>query len=472
MRYLKMLPARCAADIGDGSERAEYVPQEHLLEALGRPSRAVSIMFEYHPNEKNWPYSRIWDTRYYTKGKYTNGYFPYMAVHEKNTHCEPFDSIRDIRKFGQDVQLTMTFDVDTPDEHLQQIARDLRPFGRIYLRINHECNGHWFTFNKNYSYKEIGDFFVKFHGIIKEHAPNVLTNACFNGVNPDQDDIRPHMGEDELAGAFRAADIVSFDYYHSLHWGWPHDGYDPVKDGVKARIRKVEKAYNVSNRAWWGMLHDFHDLMLRVNNGREKDIYICEANTDADVVGLKKQAGWIRKFYAEVRRNRLEWLKGVTYYQFRDRGGLGLEYEPEEDKKTGRENPSLGAYREAVKDDYFCPVYEEGEETVGGAQLEWISAENATGIYIERDIPRKMKKFEIRLPEQLNLIIEINKKWFRKPPGSGQLDATGAVKPGKKARINIFAPPPTGENAYDKDNKDYLDVYRCSMAEEPEVLIS
>ena len=36
--------AKYAVDIGDGSERGEYVNQDYIINKLGRPHRAVSLM--------------------------------------------------------------------------------------------------------------------------------------------------------------------------------------------------------------------------------------------------------------------------------------------------------------------------------------------------------------------------------------------------------------------------------------------
>ena len=33
--------AECAIDLGDGSERGEYVNQDYILNVLGRPMRAI-----------------------------------------------------------------------------------------------------------------------------------------------------------------------------------------------------------------------------------------------------------------------------------------------------------------------------------------------------------------------------------------------------------------------------------------------
>ena len=37
--------AKCAVDLGDGSERGEYVNQDYILQILGRPHRSISLMY-------------------------------------------------------------------------------------------------------------------------------------------------------------------------------------------------------------------------------------------------------------------------------------------------------------------------------------------------------------------------------------------------------------------------------------------
>lgn len=48
-------PAKCGLDLGDGSERAEYVDQDYILQTLGRPHRNINIMYTYYPKDKEWP---------------------------------------------------------------------------------------------------------------------------------------------------------------------------------------------------------------------------------------------------------------------------------------------------------------------------------------------------------------------------------------------------------------------------------
>lgn len=55
VKALHMGPAECAVDLGDGSERGEYVDQDYILQKLGRPHRAVNLMYCYYPNDDKWP---------------------------------------------------------------------------------------------------------------------------------------------------------------------------------------------------------------------------------------------------------------------------------------------------------------------------------------------------------------------------------------------------------------------------------
>ena len=48
IKKIHMGPAKCAVDLGDGSERGEYVNQDYILNKLGRPHRAVSLMYCYY----------------------------------------------------------------------------------------------------------------------------------------------------------------------------------------------------------------------------------------------------------------------------------------------------------------------------------------------------------------------------------------------------------------------------------------
>ena len=105
---------------------------------------------------------------------------------------------------------------------LSSIAKDLRTFGRVFLRLNHEADGNWFSFNKRASYEEVGAFFAHFADIIHEEAPNVLMIICIDGVeNVGDEKIKK---EEAFAEAVRKADIWSVDKYMAFNW-WRMCGY-------------------------------------------------------------------------------------------------------------------------------------------------------------------------------------------------------------------------------------------------------
>ena len=197
LRKIHMGEAKLALDLSDGSERGEYVDQDYILGVLGRPHRNINLMYTYYPKDKQWP-QRIseackdmeinfqWDYPY-------DDYFPYGA------EGEPFASMQDIRKHGQDVTLTLTIDCSLDDSYLRKIAQELRPYGRMRIRINHECAGDWFTHNRRFSFKEIADFFVRFAKILKEEAPNVKTIFC-GGASTEEG--KPVAHEDDFIEAY------------------------------------------------------------------------------------------------------------------------------------------------------------------------------------------------------------------------------------------------------------------------------
>ena len=55
LNKVTLTAATCGLDLGDGSERAEYVNQDYILNTLGRPHRNIGIMYTYYPKDKEWP---------------------------------------------------------------------------------------------------------------------------------------------------------------------------------------------------------------------------------------------------------------------------------------------------------------------------------------------------------------------------------------------------------------------------------
>jgi hypothetical protein len=443
---LHMGPAKCGVDLSDGSERGSYVNQDYILHKLGRPHRAVNLMYCYYPLDKGWPVrasiahasesvSFAWDYPY-------DDYFTYKGGLNGNLQEEPFPFMRDIRRHGQDVLLTLTIDPHVSDEHLVAIAKDLTTFGRMCLRINHEATGNWFSFNKRCTYQEVADFFVRFHKIIKEYAPNVRTILCIGGIeNPEKEEMEK---EAEFTQAVRQADIFSVDKYMALHWGWPYDVAE--RGGSSHRRDLVKKTYELTKRSY--------ERFSYLCGGAGKPMVMSEFNADGDVTGPYDQVKMIREFCDMLKEEPADWFTGFTFYQFRDDGRLGLEITDPNNKEVGIEQPALKAYREIIHDDYFYPAFEQSDEAAFPVTLRWGSFEDSTGLsvplHFERNPHFAEAIFENEIKE-LNLMMELNGCWFYKAPGVKTVDLMEAFyeKPLDSAcdlNLRLFAPPASGEN--------------------------
>lgn len=465
---VKIGPAKCALDLGDGSERAEYVNQDYILEKLGRPHRNINIMYTYYPNDKEWP-QRIsvackdmdihfqWDYPY-------DDYFPYGGGLNGSINNEPFIFMKDIRKHGQDVTLTLTIDCSLPEAELRQIAKELKPFGRMRLRINHECAGTWFTHNQRYSYEEIADFFVRFHEIIKEEAPNISTIFCAGFIDPSNAKIEH---EEEFLKAYKTADIWSGDCYLALHYGWP---YDVCEKGCNTyHTYTVEDFYNRLKRT--------SKRLNVINDGNSKPLVVSEFNSDGDVTGPIKQADSILKFADMLCKEEEPFLSGFTLYQFRDRGRLGLEIENPNNKDVGIEQPLLNQYKTILNNPFFMPQLELNDDSNVRlpCKLRWGGAEDAEGLAIEVEIVTTPTFLELIFEEKLNLMIEFRGRWFYKGPTTKVVDLMSAffdnpVKASEKTTIKIFTPPANGVNEPEQ-GADWNYNYWCTINKLPELRI-
>ncbi|MDP4091912.1 MAG: hypothetical protein Q8920_00960 [Bacillota bacterium] len=437
-------PAKCAVDLGDGSERGEYVNQDYIINKLGRSHRNINLMYCYYPLDKGWPgrasevfkspdVKFAWDYPY-------DDYFTYKGGIGGNTDGEPFTCMQDVRRHGQDVTLTLTIDCAVSDEHLIQIARELKPYGRMHLRINHEANGTWFSFNKRYSYQQVADFFVRFHNIIKKEAPNIQTIICIG----DRSDKEPGKMdyEEEFKEAVKAADIWSGDYYLALNWGWP---YTIAERKGKTHKREIVDDIYEANKFSLGRF-------CFLNGGKVKPLVISEFNADGDVTGPFDQAEMMKDFYMKVKKEEATWLTGITFYQFRDRGRLALEIEDPNNSEVGIEQPMLDTYREVINDTFFLPEMSSGDKAKLPIRLRWGSAEDSDGLEIPLDFSGNPVFCEVVFDEVgLNAIMEINGQWFYKKPGVDRIDLISAfyrkpLKGPQKLSFKLFAPPASGRN--------------------------
>ena len=468
VKKVKLTPAGCAVDIGDGSERAEYVCQDYMINKLGRPHRNISLMYTYYPKDKEWP-QRISEAHPEMKISYQWEYpyddYPiYGGGIGGSLDNAPFTQMRDIRSHGQDVSLTLTIDCTVEDEHLIRIAKDLRNFGRMRLRINHECAGTWFTHNRRFTYKEISDFFVKFHKIIKEYAPNVMTVFCSGFV---LDDGKMDHEEDFLE-AFKVADVWSGDRYIALHSAWP---FSICEEGEG-------QEYSISVADCFELFKNTTARLKEINGGVQKPFSASEFNIDGDVTGAKHQADGIIRFAEMLKKEKPDWFNNLSLYQFRDRGRLGLELEDPNNSSVGIEQPMLEAYKEMIKDPYFNPGVEEtgsidlNDETP--IEMRWGSAEDSDGIEMKVRLEKTPYFFDMVLPKEQNLMISVNGRWFYKSPGVSIIDVMPAfldrgaaeIKEGQEISVLIFAPPAGGENK-DDGRSDWDINYYTQLNELP-----
>jgi len=470
VRRVKLTPAQCALDLGDGSERGEYVNQDYILNRLGRPHRNIGLMYTYYPNDKEWPLRSSeacpdlevhaqWDYPY-------DDYFPYLGGIGGSLLGQPFEQMRDIRRHGQDVTLTLTADCSLTDEQIRAVARDLRTFGRMRLRLNHECAGRWFTHSRRFSYQEVGDFFVRFSKIVKEEAPNVSMVFCSGIVDPEG----KLPFKEEFREAYRIADVWSADKYFALHFGWPFDICEKgdltfVAEPLDVYLEHVEETVK---------------QLIEVGDGRQRPFSASEFNIDGDVTGPVAQGESLLRFADYMEKERPNWMFSLSMYQFRDRGRLGLEIEDPNNPEVGIEQPLMEDYKSVMKRPFFRPGIREIEALEGTERIpmRWGSAEDSEGIEMKVRMEGTPVFFELAFPKEANLMFSVNDRWFYKAPGVTVIDAMSAffgrdakpVTAGDEISILVFAPPADGENP-ESDRADWATDYYTELAELPRLRV-
>ena len=458
--------AKCAVDLGDGSERGEYVDQDYILNRLGRPHRSISLMYCYYPFDELWP-ARIseamkdanvsfqWDYPY-------DDYFPYRGGIGGSRDNEPFGQMRDVRRHGQDITLTITIDPKVTDEQLAAIGDDLRTFGRVFLRINHEATGNWFSFNKRATYQEVADFYCRACRIIKEHAPNVQMVLCIGGVEAfGSEEI---VKEKEFRQAVRDTDIWSVDKYMALHWGWPYDVAEPGGNSHgRSAVRDI-----------YAMTKASYERFKYICDGVEKPMIMSEFNSDGDVTGAYEQAEMVKLFCDMLDEDNANWFTAFTFYQFRDRGRLGLEIEDPNNQNVGVEQPVMKTYKEIINSDRFLPEMTLQETLNLPVKMRWGNSEDADGIAVPLHFDGDPHFCELVFDDDSNLMIEINGRWFYKSPKAKTIDLMPAFYENRLSgptdmTLKIFAPPASGEN--DLSVEDGLFNYYYTLEKLPKIRI-
>lgn len=468
IRMLHMGKAKCAIDLGDGSERGEYVSQDYILNVLGRPMRAISLMTSYYPLDESFPtrahcafsdkeISFQWDYPY-------DDYETYKGGLIGETDKEPFNWMRDVRRHGQDVCLTVTMDPNVSDDHITAMAKDLSTFGRVMLRVNHEAGGDWFSFTKRATYEEIALFFAHVCDIFHKEAKNVKLILCLNGLDPDNEKVEK---EDIFAPAIKACDIFSMDRYMALHWGWP---YDIANSETTNYYREtVKNIYDLGKKC---------AERFEIVAGEKRPMVLSEMNADGDVTGPFEQCDMLKEFCRLLKEDKEEWLEAFTFYQFRDRGRLGLEWEDPNNPDVGIKLPLLDTFKEIINDEYFMPSMEYKEEAELPVRLRWGSAEDSDGIAINlhfEDDPVFCEAYFENGLEEANIMMELNGRWFYKAPGTKFVDFMPAffekrISGESDMTLKIFAPPSTGENDAD-GGEDWQINYYYTLKSLPKIRV-
>jgi hypothetical protein len=368
--------------LANGSERGDYVPLRHVHEKLGVLHDGVQLMKTYYPHDPCWSatqkisevtrkknVSYAWDYEY-------EDYHPLdIFCAESVTHKQ----LTEIKSFGADVHLTLTLDIGLSDSEIRGIVQKLAQYGRMFIRINHEVNGNWFRYNKQHHPKEVGDFFVRFHEIMKSESSQLF--SVFN-VSADvfmehrkvKSDLLRLSGE-QCGNALHAADFWSIDKYVSLHYAWP----------FQQSISETNSGYfSGPVEEWWRIVEETYLQMIWHNHGQAKKLFISEFNSDSDVDGLSGQAKIIEEVYSRISSSDYQWLEGIVMYQFRDYGGLGLQ---KGNLAACTDNPSLPAYQSAIKKFRNVVTVDENAWKHDEFTFAWPSANEKRGWIIEDIVP-------------------------------------------------------------------------------------
>ena len=419
---VKISPAACSVDLGDGSERGEYVCQDYVLSKLGRPMRAINLMYCYYPDDKEWPKRASYVADRKGRENPYDDYFPYTGGLTGKRHSssgpDVFECMKDIRRHGEDVILTIRTRQSKPVSFFATSC-PMAPKPSIIQKIFHR------------------------------EAPQAKVILCLDGYTSLN--AEKMVREDEFIPAMKAADIVSVDRYLSLHWGWPGDIAET--GGSNFKSFGVRNVYALAKKS-----AQRYDLIC----GKHKPMLLSELNADGDVNGPYDQCRMLKSFCEMIKRDEDKWLSGFTLYQFRDRGRLGLEIQDPNNENVGIEQPLMKTFKDIISDPYFSPVFAEGRAVkmekngtpAAAVKMRWGGSEDAEGIALTYEAGGAPLFCECYFEEELidaSLMLEVNGRWFHKAPGTSYVDLMPAFFATRKVSydkitIRMFMTPPDGIN--------------------------
>jgi hypothetical protein len=458
--------------MSDGSERSDYMPQAQAIGWLGAPHSGVNLMSCYYPRQSFWPERRLFapevphyrhslndqtaTTRLEDLNDWTDGYYSFEIDRPDN---DVVRQMEDVRRYGQDVRLSVTADTDTPDDDLRRMAEVLKPFCPMQLRVNHEANGcTWFRFARNVgamtgeemrrTYREISGFFIRANETIRSVAPGVTLVGCYNGpgeralrgeIDPNE---LPHLDDDQLGLMYKLPDMaVSLDQYGSLHYGWPGHAIRgaPLVGNVDPA---VHGAFSLPVYALCECIfRPFQQLVSRMR-GEPTRIDLGELDFDEDIHGPEIRAQLVYETMEWIRRSP-DVIASVTFYELTDMGGLGLlrqeRYDDVDHVHPSR--PLLDVYRRVMTwPEFRHPVERTGEVHDGPVELLWRSSADADGLEVV--LEGAVHSIDFGSPYWRRVVFEDGQGAVTHVHTDRQL----VPVPEGTAVVRVFAPPPDGRN--------------------------
>ncbi len=393
------------------SERSDFVPMDYIFSKLGRIHDGIQVLKAYYPYHEKWsPHKKISEIEHgedinFAWGYDYEDYNPFNLLVEGGNSQKQFE---DIKRYGSDIHLTLTMDLSLSDQDIEKVVRSLTTFGRVFLRVNHECNGTWFPFNKFYNYKEVSDFFVRCHKIVKANSSNIFTVFSLSSDFYVKDkvvcDMFLRLNQDEMREALQTADYWSLDKYASLHYAWPYE------ETITPESKNTYFQGTVED--WWRLIEECYLNMIWHNGLSLKPLFINEFNTDSDVDGAEAQARMVGSVYDRINRGDFPWLAGITLYQFRDYGGLGLE---KGNLSKFKETPSLSVYRDIIQNIHYNIRIEDWQEWPHNKyHFAWFNSDSIRGLCIRGTQDRN--KFVNTLPVPVYFLSNEGQRWIRLDP--------------------------------------------------------
>ena len=121
------------------------------------------------------------------------------------------------------------------------------------------------------------------------------------------------------------------------------------------------------------------------------------------------------------------------------------------------------------------PEMTEGKKAKLPVKLRWGGSEDADGLAVKLHFDADPVFCEVTFEEELNLMLEINGRWFYKSPKAKTIDLMPAfyenrLNGAKDLTLKIFAPPASGEND-PKDGKDWRTNSYTAITKLPDIRI-